>query len=188
MRHIKNGIQLLIDTMNDSTVCMKPNISKGNDVLIISDSIINQLEEKRLRKHARVKVCCFGGSTISDMKDYITPLLIHNPSHILIHAGTNDAPKRSADGMITDLLMLKKHILDILPHTIIIISLPTIRTDSFRANNTLIQYVNKLSQLNIPFLDNGNIKEEHIGRKGLHLNRRGTGRLALNIMSLIRQL
>ena len=149
---------------------------------------MNQIDEKRLRKHARVKVLCYGGSTINEMKHHITPLLSHNPSHILLHVSTNDSPTKSADEMVIDMLRLKNFIQEILPSAKVIISLPTIRNDSFASNSTLMQYTKKIMQLNIPIMDNSNIHEEHIGRKGLHMNRRGVGRLALNIISLIRQL
>ena len=36
-------------------------------------------------------------------------------------------------------------------------------------------------------MDNTNIHDKHLGKKTLHLNGRGTGKLPLNIMSLMRQ-
>ena len=37
-------------------------------------------------------------------------------------------------------------------------------------------------------MDNNNIGEAHLGRKGLHLNGKGIGRFALNLISTIRHL
>ena len=39
---------------------------------------------------------------------------------------------------------------------------------------------------NLHVIDNDNISEYHIGKKGLHLNAKGTGRLVMNIISCIR--
>ena len=96
--------------------------------------------------------------------------------------------------MVDEILLLKTYIESmamiesILPNVTIILSQPIIRTDNQRVNNILKIYICKLNLLNIHILDNSNIQEEHLGKKGLHLNKRGTGKLALNIMSLIRQL
>ena len=62
------------------------------------------------------------------------------------------------------------------------------RIDNAKAALTIKYVCEKLDNLNIYVLDNSNINENHLGRKRLHLNGRGTGRLAMNIMSLIKQL
>ena len=45
---------------------------------------------------------------------------------------------------------------------------------------------NYCSQKNIDFIDNNNIKEEHLGVKKLHLNKRGNSVLASNILKYLR--
>ena len=44
---------------------------------------------------------------------------------------------------------------------------------------------NFFNQKNIPLIDNGNIKEEHLGVKKLQLNRRGNSLFAKNILGFI---
>ena len=61
--------------------------------IIIGDSILNGIIQERLsRKEHVVKVHNFRGATVDDMKHHVIPLLCKEPSFIIIHAGTNDAP------------------------------------------------------------------------------------------------
>ena len=46
---------------------------------------------------------------------------------------------------------------------------------------------NFCNQKNIPLIDNGNIKQEHLGVKKLHLNRRGNSLFAKNLLGFIEQ-
>ena len=69
-----------------------------NTLLIASDSIMNSIDEKRLnRSDVNVKVRSFSGSTIADMYDYIKPLLRKQPTHLLLHVGSNDAPFKTSN-------------------------------------------------------------------------------------------
>ena len=43
------------------------------------------------------------------------------------------------------------------------------------------------NQKNIPLIDNGNIKEEHLGVKKLHMNRTGNSLFATNLLGFIEQ-
>ena len=75
-----------------------------------------------------------------------------------------------------------------LPHCCVIISKPIIRTDDGLAL-LIIKKLNKhLSQLELPCIENDNIKENDLGRKGLHLNKQGTGKFANNLLDAIRKL
>ena len=54
--------------------------------------------------------------------------------------------------------------------------------------NIMIRNVNKhLSALQSEFINNDNISSQHLGRKGLRLNPKGKGRLALNFMKQFRK-
>lgn len=159
-----------------------------NTVLIMSDSMMNQLEGPRLSKDFNVKVKAIGGCTIERMFSEINPMLKKEPDYIILNVGTNDSQRKSADQIVNELMKLKSYILNILPKCVVILSKPMMRTDIPNANLT-IRYVNsKLNNLGILLLDNDNICEHHLGKKGHHLNKHGTSRLALNIISLLRQL
>ena len=159
-----------------------------NTVLIMSDSMMNQLEGPRLSKDFNVKVKAIGGCTIERMFSEINPMLQKEPDNIILNVGTNDSQRKSADQIVNELIKLKRYIENILSKCVVILSKPMMRTDIPNANLT-IRYVNsKLNNLGILLLDNDNICEHHLGKKGHHLNKHGTSRLGLNIISLLRQL
>ena len=156
-----------------------------NTLLIASDSIMSNIDEKRLSKSVNVKVRAFAGSTINDMYSYLEPLLRKEPSHILLHVGTNDSGVKSSEEIVSELLQLKSHVKGILPNCTIYISLPTLRTDNPYAARTIRQLSTMLKQLNIQIMNNDYITAEQLGKKSVHLNRWGISKLAMNINSLI---
>ena len=161
-----------------------------NTCLIVGSSILNNLDENKLNKRGSnliVKVRAFSGSTIRDMYSYITPLLQKEPKHIILHVGGNDAPYKSADDILVELLQIKSFILNKLPNCNLYLSQPTTRYDNVKAKYTIRDLNIKLNLLNINIVDNSNIEEEQLGKKGLHLNKWGTSKLAMNYISLMRQ-
>ena len=159
-----------------------------NTCLIVGSSIINNLDENKFNKgNLVVKVRPFSGSTIQDMYSYITPLLRKQPKYIILHVGGNDAPYKSADDILVELLQLKAFVIEKLPGCTIYLSQPTTRFDNTKAKYTIQDLNTKLNLLNINIIDNSNIDVEQLGKKGLHLNKWGTSRLAMNYLSLMRQ-
>ena len=59
--------------------------------------------------------------------------------------------------------------------------------DDAKANITIRNINKHLSALQSECINNDNISSHHLGRKGLHLNPKGKGRLALNFMKQIRK-
>ena len=157
-----------------------------NTILIATDSIFNQIEEKRLSKQYNVKVRAFNGASINDMYWYIHPLLEKEPDYVLLHVGSNDCTTSNADIILDELLELKEHIQYTLPNSTVILSQPIIRTDIPKANKTMNELICNFNQLDILKMDNSNLKREQLGKRGLHLSERGTRMLAMNIISLIR--
>ena len=108
--------------------------------LIAGDSIIQGLDESRLKKY-KCKVRSFPGAVIDDMYDYLEPLLKKKPTNIILHIGTNDATTKFAGKIINELKNLAIHIKEVLPDTNIFMSSPTIRIDNIKANK-ILQEVN----------------------------------------------
>ena len=76
------------NTIIDKQVLINRAVNDGhawppNTVLIAGDSILNGIEENRLKKNLSVKVRSFPGSNIDDMYDYLKPLLKKKPSYII---------------------------------------------------------------------------------------------------------
>ena len=80
----------------------------------------------------------------------------------------NDAVSKTSKQILGELRQLRQDVTNILPTCRVIMSRPTIRTDSGKASQTLSNFDKHLGQ----FTDNASIKEIHIGKKGLHLNKK----------------
>ena len=107
--------------------------------------------------------------------------------HIIVHIGTNDATRSTSREILDKLLKLKTLIKETLPETEVTFSTPTIRSDNGKAALTVRNLCGHLLDLNMDILDNRNITSKHLGRKGLHLNKAGSARLAKNIIHKLRK-
>ena len=156
--------------------------SWGKDTtLIIGDSMLNGIKEDRLKRYnAKVEAC--PGATIKDMYDVITPLLVKKPAKVILHVGTNDAPYKPSTVIVNELVQLRKFILSNLPGGKVILSAPIMRTDNKLANSTIRDITNAMKSLPNIIL-NEKIDAFCLGRKGLHLNDKGSGKLAMNFIS-----
>ena len=159
-----------------------------NTILIATDSIYNQIDEKRLSRKYNVRVRAFSGASVEDMYWYLYPLLKKEPDYVILHVGTNNCTYDTPEDILCNILRLKQHIQAVLPNCQVILSQPIIRTDSKKAASTMHQLISLFNELNVFMLDNSNIGEGHLGKKGHHLNTRGTSRLAMNLISFIRNL
>ena len=174
---------------NDETPSNFKHAWPAGTCLIVGDSILTGIDEKRLsRNNQVVKVRDFRGATIDDLKHHLVPLLKKKPEHIILHIGTNDAVSKTSRQILDELLQLKQYIINTLPTYRMIVSRPTIRTDNGKAALTLSNFNKLLGQLEVDFIDNVNIKEVHLGKKGLHLNKKGKNRLELNFLQKLRNL
>ena len=159
-----------------------------NTILITGDSILNNIQEDILRKKFNVKVRPFPGADVNDMYDYIAPLLRKEPKYIILHIGSNDAPYKTSSDILDDILKLKTHIESVLPNVAIYLSSPIPRFDNVTAGYTIHHLRNKMKDLNFKIIQNDNIDANCIGKIGLHPNGKGTGRLAMNYISLMKRL
>ena len=160
-----------------------------NTMLVVGDSILYGIEEKRLSSKVQVKVRSFPGATIEDMHSFLLPLIDKSPSVVILHVGTNNAPTSTSSEILDKFIGLKLCIPEKLPKCKIIFSTPITRTDNAKAMLTIKKLNDILrEEVNIEIMDNNNIGEAHLGRKGLHLNGKGIGRFDLNLISTIRHL
>ena len=89
---------------------------------------------------------------------------------VFLHVSTNDAISKTSDVILKDLLLLKIYIESTLPSCVINISEPTIWYDNVKARLTITHLIENLRNLDIKLLTNDNIMQEHVSKKGLHLN------------------
>ena len=78
------------------------------------------------------------------MKHHVIPLLRKEPSFVIIHAETNDAPYLTSQKTLDNLLTFKSFTTDNLPNCKVVISTPTLRTDDGKGVLTVSQLTNHL--------------------------------------------
>ena len=164
-------------------------IAQKRRVVVTGDSMngMNGIHEKRMSKNHRVKVKNFPGSTSSTILENIDQIVKSKPDCLIVHTWTNDL----ANG--TNLLNQAKKIgksKKVSQNTKIVFSTMIIRKDHKNIDKKASQInsysKNYSNQKNIDFIDNGNLKEERLGQKKLHLNKKGNSILANNFVKYLR--
>ena len=80
-------------------------------ILIASDSMMNQIEGTRLSKMYDIKVACWGGCNIRQMRAKLGPILEKESfDYIIINVGTNDSITRTSEEMLVDITELKQYV------------------------------------------------------------------------------
>ena len=95
----------------------------------------------------------FPGTTVDDLNHHIISLLQKRPSHVKVHAGTNDAYHSTSREILNKLLNFKSLIQEKLPGCKVFISTPTLRSDNGKATLMVNQLTNHLLQLNIDIIE-----------------------------------
>ena len=187
----ENGITTPIDVppnkpVKDANVVKWPE----NTVLIAGSSMIQGLDGKKMSRRFNVKVRSHSGATTRDMYDHLNALLRKEPQYLILHVGTNDASDKdtTADTIFERLMRLKLYAEYRVPGMIVTISCPTFRKDNSGANRKLCEVTYKLKRSGISIIDHDNITGEHLGGKGLHLNRKGVGTIAKNLIAFVKGL
>ena len=134
-----------------------------------------------------MKVNNIPGGT-SETLDKIEELVKCKPSSITVHAGTNDLTK--GKNILNNVKKIVKEVKRISPNTKIAFSSITIRKDKKGIDKNVVEtnarLKNYCSQKKLNYIENTNIKEEHLGVKKLHLNKRDNSLLATNFLRYLR--
>ena len=69
-----------------------------------------------------------------------------------------------------------------MPNCQVLISCLVRRSDNVKANKTAKNVNNFIKLTKLKFINNGNITDKHLGRRGLHLNRNGNIIFAKKLM------
>lgn len=159
-------------------------------IYIASSSMLNQMDGQRLSNDRfKVKVMSHSGCKIRCMYTHLPAIFKDKPDYILMHIGSNDCVDKTSCEVLRELKKLVEYIKYMLPLATVIISLPTVRTDSTRSNAIQQNLVRKLKRSYFtPYLDNSIITMSDLGKKGLHFNARGNKKMARNIISLLKRL
>ena len=130
----------------------------------------------------------FPGASADDTRHYLRSLLQKCPDTIILHVSTNNCVNESSHVVLDRILNLKTFMQNFLPQCKVIISSVINRTDDDKASLIVENLNNHLNSLKLDIVDNSTIGKESLGKKGLHLTKRGTGKLAINFINKIRSL
>ena len=120
------------------------------------------------------------------MFENLKPLMGKKPSTLILHMGNNNTVSDSSMVILKKIKSLISHIKINNPECRIIISQPVRRTDNGKATLTLNNLNKLLAELDVDKIDNSNIDVSCLGKRGLHLNSIGTGKLALNFIKFLK--
>ena len=156
---------------------------KNGTTLIMGDSTVSSLMEKKMSRNRKVKIRFFQGAKIKDMFHYATPLLETNPDYVILHVGTNDAPNKGGSDISNEILELMRFIKEKHPGCKeITLSAPIIRTDNYNTNKESESFISSLNKSDVSYITHDNILKKHLYRDELHLNRIGITIFAENFL------
>ena len=179
------------DLINSSNQLDHSQPNRQKKVIIAGDSTLKYLQSHKMSKNSQVKIATFPGCTTQDMKDHIKPLLRRNPDEIIIHVGTNSLRSSNTPRECAVELIDLAEAVSSESSAMISISGLINRSDD-EALPCKVPDVNKVlkeccKQKNWGFVDHSNISiTSHLNRSGLHLNKKGTTRLAQNFINHLR--
>ena len=117
----------------------------------------------------------FSAGTSEKIIQNVDNLVKNTPDDIMIHVGTNDIT--NGVNLWNSVKKIVKQVSDISPRTTVVFSSIIVRKEKkhiekpLTDTNTCLK--NYCRQKGISFIENSNIKESHLGKKKLHLNKTG---------------
>ena len=132
-----------------------------------------------MSKHQKVKVKNFSGSTGEKIVEEVDDLVADKPDCLIGINSLNCAKK-----------VIIKKVKQISLNTKVAFSSLIARKDKKDLDKKVVEVNSRLknfcAQKNINFIDNTIVKEEHLGNKKLHLNKRGNTVLVNNLLKYLR--
>ena len=166
----------------------KPKSDEQKSILVIGDSIIKHIDPNKLSRRA-VRKFIYRGKTCEEISEAIDDIqTTTDPSHIIIHCGTNNLPTDTAEVCATKIVNLARNKF---PNTKVGVSGLTYRED-IAVNPVLLEVNEKLKRLSatheFSYIDNSKIDNTCLNKSKLHLNEKGTSLLAVHFIKFIRGL
>ena len=158
-------------------------------IVIIGDSIVKHIIPTKLSKK-KVHKFTYPGKTASEINNKLNTIESNlTPSHVVVHAGTNNIPSQSVDECINDIEELIVGVKEKFPNSKIGISGITTRQDidSTSKVNEVNEKIKAISlKHSVKFIDNSSLDETSLNSSKLHLNSKGTAILATHFINFIK--
>ena len=138
--------------------------------------MLNNVNGRGLSKLKKVEVINFPGVTSTDIVEKINDILKHHAKSLVVHVGNNDLTNDV--NLLNNVKKIVNKTKKKSPNTVISFSNIIVRKDrrnlEKKQSDTNARLKNYCSQKNIDLMNNNNLKENHLGIKKLHLNRKVT--------------
>ena len=159
-------------------------------IVLTGDSMVNGISEKGLSVNHKVKIVNFPGGTSEKILEKLDVIIKEKPDDLVVHVGTNDITNNV--NLLTNVKKIFNKVSKELPSTSIAFSSIINRKDKTNIQKTLTdtnaRLKNFCKQKGISFIDNSGIKEFHLGKKKLHLNKKGNSAFAKNLLHHINRI
>ena len=162
----------------------KSDVKGDRSILLIGDSIIKNIYPRKLSRR-KVNKRTFPGKTAEEIISEVKNIKSDPPSHIILHAGTNNLPVDNPNVCIKKIESLAMNINKKFPNSTIGISSITLRRDLnleeqvAKVNDGLQVFCTKNE---FKFIDNRNLDSSCLNGSLLHLNAKGSAYLAANFI------
>ena len=158
-----------------------------NEVIIIGDSMLNNINSHGLSKSKKVEVLNFPGETSSDIVEKIEEVLDQKPESLIFHVGTKDLTNEI--NLLNNVKKIVNKTKKKSPSTVLSFSNIIVRKDRKNLEKSRAdmnaRLMNYCTQKNLSLINNDNINESHLGIKKLHLNKKGSSAFAKNLLNFI---
>ena len=160
----------------------KPNIA------IVGDSMIKNINPRKLSRK-RVNKFTFPGKRAKEIASEVKNINVQlHPTHVIIHAGTNNLPTDTGDQCIKNIKGLCSSIKEKFPKAKLGVSSIILRKD-IEVSSKMYQVNEDLKRLcnesGFSFIDNSIIDESGLNNSNLHLSAKGSALLATRFITFL---
>ncbi len=179
---------------NDDGTYNRSNSNVKQNVVLIGDSMIKNVLPHKLSKslNSWVSKISISGMRGVDLKHYIIPSIAKHPDVCVIHCGINDLmnTKISPEEIGKNLEQIADTIKRESPTCKIFFS-SIIHQAKYQNLNSSVEELNEhlikvCQRTDFMYIDNSNVKSEHLNGSQLHLNKKGDAKLACNFRDCIK--
>ena len=159
-----------------STPCEKKWVSNQKKSIILT---LNNISEKSLSKTQKGKVINFHGGTTEKITKQLDDLIKGKPEDLIVHVGTNDIANKV--NIFNNVKKIFRKVSKDSSLTQLAFSSIIIRKDKNNFEKSILEANNRLRnyyrERGLGYIENNGIKEVHLGKKRLNLNKKGNSAL-----------
>ena len=161
--------------------------SSKKKIVLTGDSMVNGISEKGLSVNHKIKIINFPGGTSEKILEKLDVIIKEKPDDLIVQVGINGITNNV--NLLTKVKKIFNKVSKELPSKSIAFSSIINCKDKTNIQKTLkdtnARLKNFCKQQGISFIVNSGIKEFHLGKRKLHLNKKGNSAFANNLLHYI---